>query len=55
MTLLEPALTDDSSLNMTLSKMTKEINSQRVSIREVLTAIQNATSFADLQLRLKDR
>ena len=52
--LLEPPVTDDSALNFTLSKLTEQVNRQETQIREILTAIQNATDFADLQERVKD-
>jgi hypothetical protein len=53
MALLEPPVTDDSALNFTLSRLTEQVNRQEVQIRAILTAIQNATDFADLKEKVK--
>ncbi len=53
MALLEPPVTDNSNLNFSLSNLTSQVNNQEDKIREILTAIQNASDLADLKKRLK--
>jgi len=54
MTLLEPPVTKDSALNFSLSKLTNTVNRQENQIRALLTAIQTASDFADLQAKVKN-
>jgi len=54
MALLEPPVTDNSNLNFSLSNLTSQVNNQEDKIREILNAIQNASSLADLKERLKN-
>ena len=52
MSINNPPLTDNSTLNLTLLEMVREINLLEQQRVKLLTDIKNSTNFADLQSRI---